>query len=74
MTLAVEGGVAHRTSIPRIPIRPSGTGDLFTAYLTGWLMRGEGLAEAAARATAGVQTVLLRTQAAGAFEMRLIES
>ena len=72
-TVAVEGGVAHRVSIPRIPIRPSGTGDLFTAYLTGWLMRGEALAEAAARATAGVQTVLLRTQAAGAFEMRLTE-
>jgi pyridoxine kinase len=72
-TVAVESGVAHRTSIPRIPIRPSGTGDLFTAYLTGWLMRGEGLAEAAARTTAGVQTVLLRTQAAGAFEMRLTE-
>ena len=72
-TVAVEGGVAHRTSIPRIPIRPSGTGDLFTAYLTGWLMRGESLPQAAARATAGVQTVLLRTQAAGAFEMRLTE-
>src|SRR5690606_26009275 len=72
-TVALEGGVAHRASIPPIPTRPSGAGALFSAYLPGWLMRGEGRAEAAARATAGVQTVLLRTQAAGAFEMRLTE-
>ena len=71
-TVTIEEGRAHRVSIARIPIRPSGTGDLFTAYLTGWLMRGESLPEAAARATEGVRQVLFRTAAADVFEMRLI--
>lgn len=71
-TVALEGGKAHRTSIPRLPIRPSGTGDLFTAFMTTWLLKGASLAGAAERATRDVQRVLRRTLDAGAFEMRII--
>lgn len=71
-TVAIEGRRVWRTSIPRLPVRPSGTGDLFTACLTASLLGGASLAGAAARATADVERVLQRTRDAGAYEMRLI--
>jgi len=71
-TVALENDKAHRTSIPRLPIRPSGTGDLFTAFMTTWLLKGASLAGAAERATRDVQRVLRRTLDADAFEMRII--
>lgn len=71
-TVAIEGKRVQRTSIPRLPIRPSGTGDLFTAFMTTWLLKGASLAGAAERATRDVQRVLRRTLDAGAFEMRII--
>lgn len=60
-----------RTSLPRLPIRPCGTGDLFTGLLTARLWAGEDLAAAGAGATGEIFAVLQRTQAAGAGEMAL---
>ncbi|HBV11538.1 MAG TPA: pyridoxal kinase, partial [Brevundimonas sp.] len=65
-------GRDNRTSIPRLPIRHSGTGDLFTAFMTTWLLKGASLAGAAERATRDIQRVLRRTLDAGVFEMRII--
>lgn len=62
---------AARTVRPRLPIRPCGTGDLFTGLLTARLWAGESLAEAGAGATAEIFAVLERTQAARAGEMRI---
>ena len=61
-----------RTSVPRLPIRPCGTGDLFAALLAARLCAGEPLAQAARGATDEILSVLRRTQADGAEEMRII--
>jgi pyridoxine kinase len=61
-----------RTAVPRLPIRPCGTGDLFTALLVARLCAGEQLAEAAKGATAEIHAVLVRTQADASGEMRIV--
>lgn len=61
-----------RTSIPRLPIRPCGTGDLFTALLVARLCRGLDLHEASAGATNEIFAVLRRTEADASPEMRIV--
>ncbi len=58
-----------RTSVTRLPIRPCGTGDLFTALLVARLCEGCDLHEAGAGATEEILAVLRRTQAAASEEM-----
>ena len=70
-TIACTGGEISRTSVERLPIRPCGTGDLFTGLLAARLAANEPLAEAAAGATAEVHAVLRRTEEAASPEMRL---
>lgn len=64
----------HRTSTFRLPIRPCGTGDLFTALLVTAICEGRQFADACAWATAEIFAVLKRTYAAGADEMMIIGS
>ncbi|MBU2232902.1 MAG: pyridoxal kinase [Alphaproteobacteria bacterium] len=61
-----------RTVTPRLPIRPCGTGDLFTALLLSRLCKGEPLWRASELATSEILAVLERTQKAGSAEMRLV--
>lgn len=61
-----------RTAIDRLPIRPCGTGDLFTALLVARLCSGQDLHEAGAGATGEILAVLERTHAAGSEEMQII--
>lgn len=61
----------HRTAIPRLPIRPCGTGDLFTGLLVARLVAGRPLPEATAAATREVLAVLERTRAEASQEMRI---
>lgn len=68
--LAMPEGL-HRNPVPRLPIRPCGTGDIFTALLVARLCAGRSLPEAVAGATAEVRAVLERTRDAGTEEMRL---
>lgn len=70
-TIVCAAGEITRTTVERLPIRPCGTGDLFTGLLAARLAAGVPLAEAAAQATAEIHAVLTRTEAAGAEEMRL---
>lgn len=73
-TVAVEGGVAHRVPSPASRSGPAAPATCSPPIWTemGWLMRGEALAERPPPgATAGVQTALLRTQAAGARDVQL---
>lgn len=60
-----------RTCIPRLPIRPCGTGDLFTALMIARLCEGCDLDEAGAGATEEIFAILRRTEAAGSQEMRI---
>lgn len=71
-TLAFAKGRLSRTAAPRIPIRPCGTGDLFTALLVAGICAGDELPTASAAATQTILDVLRRTQAEGADEMRII--
>lgn len=61
----------QRHSVPRLPIRPCGTGDLFTGLLVAGLASGADLATATASANRDVFAVLERTQGAGSAEMVL---
>lgn len=60
-----------RTCVVRLPIRPCGTGDLFTALMVARLCEGRDLHEAGAGATEEILAVLERTQASVPEEMRI---
>lgn len=53
----------------RLPISPKGTGDLFCAELTAWLLKGYPLAEATERASHQVEQSVLKTQLAESEEL-----
>ncbi len=61
-----------RLAIRRLPIRPCGTGDLFTALLVAGLCEGKDLPEAGRDATEEISAVLARTHADASAEMRII--
>jgi pyridoxine kinase len=73
-TVAVERGSAWRLGTPKLPIRPSGTGDLFASLLVSSLARGAAINDALAEAVSATFAVLEHTAAAGAEEMRIIEA
>ncbi len=70
-TVACTPEGLHRTAIPRLPIRPCGTGDLFTALMVAGICAGQPLPQAAEAATQEVLAILRRTQAAGTAEMQI---
>ncbi len=61
----------HRTAVPLLPIRPSGTGDLLAALLVAGLCRDLPLPQAAEAATRGVFKVVQRTHDKGLRELDL---
>ncbi|MFD1787531.1 pyridoxal kinase [Sphingomonas floccifaciens] len=71
-TLTCTADSASRCGVPLLPIRPCGTGDLFTALLVTRLIAGDNAHAAAAGATRAVFAVLERTCAAGSSEMRIV--
>lgn len=70
-TVSCSASGFARSAVERLPIRPCGTGDLFTALLIAGLCDDKCLNEAAANATAEVFGVLQATLAAGSNEMLL---
>lgn len=68
--LAAPDGL-HRSAVPRLPIRPCGTGDIFTALMVARICAGQALPEAVAGATGEVLAVLERTRDAGTEEMQM---
>lgn len=68
-TLVLDKGKAWRIRSPRLPVRPAGSGDLFTACLAAKLARGEQLTNAAGNAVAAVHAVLACTNQAPWSEM-----
>ncbi|MGY3527861.1 pyridoxal kinase [Bradyrhizobium sp. USDA 4452] len=78
-TLAIErtqsGKIcAWRVRTPRVPISPSGTGDLFAALFIAGRARGLATPEALSHAASGIHGVLVRTAEHGTEEMRIVES
>ena len=73
-TLAIERTGAWRVRTPRVPISPSGTGDLFAALFVAARVRGLATPEALSHAASGIHGVLVRTAEKRTEEMRIVES
>ena len=73
-TVAIERSKAWRVRTPKLPISPSGTGDLFAALLVSARVRKKETPEALSHAASAIFAVLERTAISGAEEMRIVES
>jgi pyridoxine kinase len=73
-TLAVERSQSWRVRTPRLPISPSGTGDLFAALFAAARVQGAGTRDALGHAASAIFAVLERTAIRGTEEMRIVES
>ena len=77
-TVAIEqtndGVKAWRVRTPKLPISPSGTGDLFAALLVAARSTGADTPEALGHAASAIFAVLERTALRGTEEMRIVES
>jgi pyridoxine kinase len=73
-TLAIERTGAWRVRTPRVPISPSGTGDLFAALFVAARVRGLATPDALSHAASAIHGVLVRTAQRGTEEMRIVES
>jgi pyridoxine kinase len=71
-TILCADGQLSRFATPRLPIRPYGTGDLLSGLIAAHLAKGEPIEAAVQLAVGTVFAVLVRTQAAGTAEMRLV--
>lgn len=73
-TLAVERSQSWRVRTPKLPISPSGTGDLFASLFAAARVQGNDTPQALGHAASAVYAVLERTAAAGTEEMRIVAS
>jgi pyridoxine kinase len=77
-TLAVERFKvrfkAWRVRTPKLPISPSGTGDLFASLLVSARVREANTPDALSHAASAIFAVLERTAARGTREMRIVET
>ncbi|MBX9649439.1 MAG: pyridoxal kinase PdxY [Xanthobacteraceae bacterium] len=73
-TLAVERAQAWRVRTPKLPISPSGTGDLFAALFAAARVQGKDTPAALGHAASAIYAVLERTAAEGTEEMRIVKS
>jgi pyridoxine kinase len=76
-TLAIEWfeerSQAWRVRTPKLPISPSGTGDLFASLLLSARVGGSDTPDALGHAASAIFAVLERTAARGTEEMRIVE-
>lgn len=73
-TLAAERARSFRVRTPKLPISPSGTGDLFAALFVSARVRGADTPDALSHAASAIFAVLERTAARATEEMRIVES
>jgi pyridoxine kinase len=73
-TLAVERSQSWRVRTPRLPINPSGTGDLFAALFAAARVQGADTPDALGHAASAIFAVLERTAISGTEEMRIVEN
>jgi pyridoxine kinase len=69
-----QGLKAWRVRTPKLPISPSGTGDLFAALFVAARVRGSHTPDALSHAVSAIFAVLERTAVSGTVEMRIVES
>ena len=69
-----EGIKAWRAGTPKLPISPSGTGDLFAALFVAARLREKNTPDALGHAVSAIFAVLERTASSGTEEMRIVES
>ncbi len=69
-----EGIKTWRAGTPKLPISPSGTGDLFAALFVAARVREKDTPDALGHAVSAVFAVLERTAISGTEEMRIVES
>ncbi len=65
---------AWRVRTPKLPISPSGTGDLFAALFVAARVRGSNTPDALGYAASAIFAVLERTAISGTEEMCIVES
>jgi pyridoxine kinase len=65
---------AWRAGTPKLPVSPSGTGDLFAALFVAARLQGKNTPDSLAHAASAIYAVLERTAARGTEEMRIVES
>jgi pyridoxine kinase len=65
---------AWRVRTPKLPISPSGTGDLFASLLVSARISGSNTPDALGHAASAIFAVLERTALSGTPEMRIVES
>ena len=73
-TVAVERTSASRVGTPKLPISPSGTGDLFAALFAAARVLGKATPESLGHAASAIFAILELTAARGTEEMRIVES
>ena len=73
-TVAIERTKAWRVRTPKLPISPSGTGDLFASLFVSARVLGSETPEALAHAASAIFAVLEQTALRGTEEMRIVES
>jgi pyridoxine kinase len=69
-----EGFKAWRVRTPKLPISPSGTGDLFASLFVAARVQEKDTPDALGHAASAIFAVLERTAISGTEEMRIIES
>lgn len=72
VTLAVSRDAVYRWTSPYLPVDVAGTGDVLTALLMAFLLRGQPMQEAVGRALTGVHAALEATLAAGHEELDVL--
>jgi pyridoxine kinase len=65
---------AYRVRTPKLPISPSGTGDLFASLFVSARVGGSDTPDALGHAASAIFAVLERTAAGGTEEMRIVET
>ena len=73
-TLAVQRSQAWRVRTPKLPISPSGTGDLFASLFVSARVQEKDTRDALGHAASAIFAVLERTAISGSEEMRIVES
>jgi pyridoxine kinase len=73
-TLAIERSKAWRVRTPKLPISPSGTGDLFASLFVSARVLASDTPDALGHAASAIFAVLERTAISGTEEMRIVES
>ncbi len=71
---AKEGPKVWRVRTPKLPIGPSGTGDLFTSLFVSARVREADTPGALGHAASAIFAVLERTAISGTEEMRIVET